>query len=106
MRVWMVTGCSTGLGNALARRILASGDALVATVRHSDTLQDLVTQAPDRAVAARLDVTDTRSVQAAVGEAVDRFGRLDAVVNNAGYGVVATRGPALPIGIDDGQSFL
>ncbi|CAA9235002.1 MAG: 3-oxoacyl-[acyl-carrier protein] reductase [uncultured Actinomycetospora sp.] len=83
-RVWLVTGTSTGFGRAIARAVLARGDRLVATARRVDDVADLA--APGRAIAVPLDVTDPAAVQAAVDEVVGAFGRIDVVVNNAGYG--------------------
>jgi NAD(P)-dependent dehydrogenase (short-subunit alcohol dehydrogenase family) len=88
-RTWLVTGSSRGLGRALAKAIIASGDRLVATARNPKDLEDLVDQGGDRVVAVALDVTDASAAQQAVATAIDRFGRLDVVVNNAGYGNVA-----------------
>lgn len=88
MRVWFITGTSSGLGRALARRVVERGDAVVATARRAATLDDLVAAAPDRVLAQPLDVTAPGQPQSAVRAAVARFGRIDVVVNNAGYGVV------------------
>jgi len=84
--VWLVTGCSTGFGHALAERILARGWRVVATARGADRVADLVSLAPDRALAVDLNVTDPAQVSAAVAAATERFGRVDVLVNNAGYG--------------------
>ena len=84
--VWLVTGCSTGFGHALAERILARGWRVVATARGADRVADLVSLAPDRALAVDLDVTDPAQVSSAVAAATERFGRVDVLVNNAGYG--------------------
>ena len=86
-RVWFITGCSTGLGRALARAVLIHGDRLMATARDTSALADLVALAPRRARAVRLDVTDAESIHAAVAEADRAFGRIDVLVNNAGYGL-------------------
>jgi NAD(P)-dependent dehydrogenase (short-subunit alcohol dehydrogenase family) len=86
-RVWFVTGTSAKLGRALAEEVLAHGDRVVATARDATTVKDLAEQAPDRALAATLDVTDAGSVRAAVAAALDTFGRIDVLVNNAGYGL-------------------
>jgi NAD(P)-dependent dehydrogenase (short-subunit alcohol dehydrogenase family) len=88
-RTWLVTGSSRGLGHALAKAVIRSGDRLVATARNPKDLHDLVELGGERVVAVALDVTDASAAQQAVATAVDRFGRLDVVVNNAGYGNVA-----------------
>jgi NAD(P)-dependent dehydrogenase (short-subunit alcohol dehydrogenase family) len=88
-RTWLITGSSRGLGRALARAVLAVGDNLVATARDPDALADLRDQGGERVLALPLDVTDEAAAALAVSSAVDRFGGLDIVVNNAGYGDVA-----------------
>jgi len=88
-RTWLITGCSRGLGRALAEAVLLSGDQLVATARDPEALADLVAAGGDRVIAVALDVTDEAAAERAVSAAVRRFGRLDIVVNNAGYGNVA-----------------
>ena len=88
-RTWLITGCSRGLGRALADRVIASGDHLVATARDPNTLADIVLSGAGRVVAQALDVTVADAAGAAVALAVERFGGLDIVVNNAGYGNVA-----------------
>jgi NAD(P)-dependent dehydrogenase (short-subunit alcohol dehydrogenase family) len=84
----MITGTSSGFGWALAQAALATGDRVVATARRPETLGALIRQAPDRAIAVRLDVTDPEQITTAVAAGVDRFGRIDVLVNNAGYGSV------------------
>jgi NAD(P)-dependent dehydrogenase (short-subunit alcohol dehydrogenase family) len=84
-RVWLVTGASRGFGRAISEALLARGERLVATARGSDFVNSFGRDHPE-ALAVRLDVTDPGFAKAAVDEAVDRFGRLDVVVNNAGYG--------------------
>jgi NAD(P)-dependent dehydrogenase (short-subunit alcohol dehydrogenase family) len=88
-RTWLITGCSRGLGNALARAVLASGDRLVATARDPDTLTDLKTIGEDRILTLPLDVADEAAAAHAISRGLERFGTLDIVVNNAGYGNVA-----------------
>ena len=83
-RTWLITGSSTGLGRELARAALESGDTVVATARRPEALDDLVAQFADRVHAVELDVTHPDAARAAVQTAVDEFGRLDVVVNNAG----------------------
>jgi NAD(P)-dependent dehydrogenase (short-subunit alcohol dehydrogenase family) len=84
-----VTGSASGLGRHIAEAVLASGDHLVATARNPRRLEDLVEKYGDRVRTAPLDVADECAARAAVQVAVDAFGRLDVVVNNAGYGDVA-----------------
>jgi NAD(P)-dependent dehydrogenase (short-subunit alcohol dehydrogenase family) len=89
-QVWFITGSSRGLGRALSEAVLAAGHRLVATARNPKQLSDLVERYGDRVRAIALDVTDERAALAAVQSAVDVFGRLDVVVNNAGYGDLAS----------------
>jgi NAD(P)-dependent dehydrogenase (short-subunit alcohol dehydrogenase family) len=81
-RVWLVTGSSSGFGRAIGEAVLARGDRLVATARKTDVLADL--EEEDRAHVVELDVTDAGQRDAAIAEALDRFGRIDVLVNNAG----------------------
>ncbi|WP_432546040.1 oxidoreductase [Kineococcus sp. SYSU DK004] len=83
---WLITGCSTGLGRALAQEVLGRGDRAVVTARDASSVQDLADAHPDRALALALDVTDTARVGEVVREAEERFGGVDVLVNNAGYG--------------------
>jgi NAD(P)-dependent dehydrogenase (short-subunit alcohol dehydrogenase family) len=84
-RVWFVTGSSRGFGHALATTVLARGERLIATARHPEFVEEFGEEHPE-ALALRLDVTDGEHARRAVTEAVQRFGRVDVVVNNAGYG--------------------
>jgi NAD(P)-dependent dehydrogenase (short-subunit alcohol dehydrogenase family) len=84
-QVWFITGCSSGFGRALAEAALARGDRVVATARRPEALAEL---AGERALVAALDVTRRDDVGAAVRAALERFGRIDVLVNNAGYGSV------------------
>jgi NAD(P)-dependent dehydrogenase (short-subunit alcohol dehydrogenase family) len=84
-RTWLITGSSRGLGEALARAVLDRGHRVVATARRPEDLDALVKAHPDRARAVALDVTDPAAAVGAVRAAVAEFGRLDVVVNNAGY---------------------
>jgi NAD(P)-dependent dehydrogenase (short-subunit alcohol dehydrogenase family) len=88
-KVWLVTGSASGLGRNIAEAVLASGDRLVATARDPHRLEDLVDKYGDQVRTAPLDVADEDAAYAAVQVAVDSFGRLDVVVNNAGYGDIA-----------------
>jgi NAD(P)-dependent dehydrogenase (short-subunit alcohol dehydrogenase family) len=87
-RTWLITGSSSGFGRELAEAALNAGDSVVATARRPETLDDLVASAPDRVLAVALDVTRPEQIEAAVGAALERFGRIDVLVNNAGHGSV------------------
>lgn len=89
-QVWLITGSSRGLGRALAEAVLGAGHQLVATARDPKQLADLVERYGDRVRAVPLDVTDEHAATMAVQLAVDAFGRLDVLVNNAGYGNLAS----------------
>ena len=84
-KVWLVTGCSTGFGRHLSELVLAKGDKLVATARDPGKLDFL---SGDDVLKCKLDVTDQSQIDAAVAAAVERFGRIDVLANNAGYGVM------------------
>lgn len=86
MSTWLITGCSTGLGRAFAEEALARGHDVVVTARDASAVQDIADAHPDHAIATTLDVTDADQVTAAVGLATERFGGVDVLVNNAGYG--------------------
>jgi NAD(P)-dependent dehydrogenase (short-subunit alcohol dehydrogenase family) len=87
-RVWFITGASTGLGRVLAEHLLRSGAMVVATARKVEQLKELETAYPATALILSLDVTKQPQVDGAVADAVARFGRIDVLVNNAGYGMV------------------
>ena len=86
MSTWFITGCSTGLGRALAQAVLERGENAAITARDAGRLEDLAKVYPDTALACALDVTDDEQVAAAVRQAEDAFGGIDVLVNNAGYG--------------------
>ncbi|WP_406632746.1 oxidoreductase [Amycolatopsis sp. WGS_07] len=87
--VWFITGCSSGLGRALATAVLERGLRAVVTARDPERVADLVAAHPGRAVAVALDVTDQQQITNAVAEAHSVFGQIDVLVNNAGYGYLA-----------------
>jgi NAD(P)-dependent dehydrogenase (short-subunit alcohol dehydrogenase family) len=87
-KTWFITGTSSGFGRLLAERLLTRGDRVVATVRRHGVLDDLRAQHGDRLHVETLDVTDTRAVRNVVRRAFETMGRIDGVVNNAGYGLV------------------
>ena len=84
-KTWLITGASRGFGRQLAEAVLDAGDQLVATARQPEQLDDLVAAHGERVQAVALDVTDAVAAEAAVKTAVEAFGGLDVVVNNAGY---------------------
>jgi len=86
-RVWFITGASTGFGRLLAEEVLKSGGKVIATARKLDKVADLEEQYPETAKALTLDVTDAGQVDSVVSQAFARFGQIDVLVNNAGYGV-------------------
>lgn len=84
-KVWFITGSSRGLGRAIAETALASGEQVVATARRPEHLADLVEKYGENVYPVALDVADHAAAQSAVAAAVERYGRVDVVVNNAGY---------------------
>lgn len=86
MATWLITGCSTGLGRHLAEAVLAAGANAVVSARDVGKVQDLVDRYPNSAMAVALDVTDRIAVAGVVKHAEERFGPIDVLVNNAGYG--------------------
>jgi NAD(P)-dependent dehydrogenase (short-subunit alcohol dehydrogenase family) len=87
-KVWFITGASSGFGRALAEEALARGERVVAAARAVAALDDLAARDRDRVHVVRLDVTSGDDIRAAVAAALARWGRIDVLVNNAGYGVV------------------
>jgi NAD(P)-dependent dehydrogenase (short-subunit alcohol dehydrogenase family) len=88
-QIWFITGSSRGFGRALVRAALEAGDLVAATARQPDQLDDLTAEYGDRMLAHALDVTDPAAARSAIARAHDRFGRLDVIVNNAGYANVS-----------------
>jgi len=86
MSTWLITGCSSGLGRALAEAVIGAGHNAVVTARNVSSVADLSDTAPERVLAVALDVTKPAQVAAAVQDAERRFGGVDVLVNNAGYG--------------------
>jgi len=89
-KVWFITGTSKGFGRVWTEAALARGDKVAAAARDAKTLAPLVERYGDQVSAIRLDVNDKAAVAAAITEAHARFGRLDVVINNAGYGLFGT----------------
>jgi len=85
-RVWLITGCSAGFGRALAERVLAHGNRCVVTARNVSQVEAIAAPYPGRALAVALDVTDGSIRERAIAAAEAKFGRIDVLVNNAGWG--------------------
>ena len=85
-KIWFITGCSTGFGRELAEQVLARGERVVLTARNPGQVQDIAAKYPDHALALALDVTNEQAIRKAVADAEARFGQIDVLVNNAGYG--------------------
>src|SRR5271154_523233 len=88
-KIWLITGSGNGLGRDIAEAALAAGDSVVAGARRTEELAPLVAQYGDRVKPVTLEVRDEAAAKQAVRLAVDSFGRLDVLVNNAGYGQFA-----------------
>ena len=86
-KVWMITGSARGLGKSLTEAVLANGDFVAATARNPGQLNDLVEKYPGQIFPLPLDVGDKAQIYAAVEQAINRFGRIDVLVNNAGFGI-------------------
>lgn len=84
-RVWLITGCSSGLGRALAEAALARGERVVLTARKPESLAGIAAAFPETSLALPLDVNDGAQITAALAAAEKRFGPIDVLVNNAGY---------------------
>ncbi|WP_413726194.1 SDR family oxidoreductase [Sodalis sp. RH16] len=84
---WFITGTSSGFGRALTEQLLARGDRVFATLRKTAALDDLKSRYENTLAVAQLDVTDTAAIRRVVKEAFERFGKIDVVINNAGFGV-------------------
>ncbi len=95
--VWLITGCSTGFGRELAKLVLERGWRAVVTARDPSKVKDIAEAHGDRALVLPLDVTNRQQIDDVVTQARQRFGRIDALVNNAGYGYLA----AIEEGEDD-----
>lgn len=86
-KVWFITGSARGLGRSLTAAVLAHGDQVAATARNTEQLKDLATQYPGQILPLTLDVTDNKQIQQAVNDTIAHFGRIDVLVNNAGFGI-------------------
>ncbi|MBO1413040.1 oxidoreductase [Streptomyces sp. FH025] len=88
MSIWFVTGASRGFGAEITREALDRGHSVIATARDASAVLKAYPHTPNELLAVNADVTDPQQLEAAVQAGLDRFGRIDVVVNNAGYGVV------------------
>ena len=88
-KVWLITGCSTGFGRALAKEVLAKGYNAAVAARNTDDVKDIIEAYPETAIAVKLDVTVPAEIVAAVGTTLEKFGQIDVLVNNAGIGYFA-----------------
>jgi short-subunit dehydrogenase len=89
-KTWFITGCSTGFGRILAEMLLEKGDRVIASARKLDSLSELQKKStgPQQLLTYALDVTDSNQIKQVVADAIHQFGRIDVLVNNAGYGYV------------------
>lgn len=85
-KVWFITGCSTGFGKQLAKEVLQAGYKAVVTARNTNDVQDIISAYPNTSIAVKLDVTNVAEIKEAVEKAIQRFGTIDVLVNNAGIG--------------------
>src|SRR6187402_1449989 len=85
-KVWLVTGCSTGFGRALATELLAQGYSVAVAARNTDDVADIIAGQGQQAITVKLDVTKPDEVKTAVHQTLEKFGQIDALVNNAGIG--------------------
>ncbi|MEQ1797100.1 MAG: oxidoreductase [Lacibacter sp.] len=88
-KVWLITGCSTGFGRALAKEVLAKGYRAAVAARNTNDVQDIIKGYPSTAIAVKLDVTVPEQIKSAVQATIDHFGQIDVLVNNAGIGYFA-----------------
>ncbi|MDN5284700.1 MAG: 3-oxoacyl-(acyl-carrier-protein) reductase [Mucilaginibacter sp.] len=87
-KIWFITGSSRGLGRSLTEAVLAKGDKVAATARNPEQLKDLADKYPDQLYPVQLDVTNKDQIVSAVENTIKHFGRIDVLVNNAGFGII------------------
>ena len=87
-KVWFITGSNSGFGRSLTEAVLEKGYKVVATTRHPEEIEDLVKQYPDTVKAVSLDITKASEITSAIDTALQTFGRVDVLVNNAGFGTL------------------
>lgn len=86
MKTWLITGCSSGIGRGIAKAVLEKGDQAVVTARDVSTLDEFVQTYPKQTLAVKLDITKKEDIDNVYQQAIETFGCIDVVVNNAGYG--------------------
>ena len=86
-KVWLITGCSTGFGRVLAQELLANGNKVVVTARKMSSIEDLQLKYPENAFCLELDVSNNAQINYVTESAIKKFGQIDVLVNNAGYGI-------------------
>ena len=85
-KVWFITGCSTGFGRSLALAVLTKGDYVAVGARNTNDIQDIISTFPENALPIQLDVTNKTEINTAVAQTIQRFEKIDVLVNNAGIG--------------------
>jgi len=85
-KVWLITGCSTGFGRSLALAVLTKGDYVAVGARNTNDIQDIISTFPENALPIQLDVTNKTEINTAVAQTIQRFEKIDVLVNNAGIG--------------------
>ncbi len=100
MKTWLITGCSSGIGAGIAKAVLESGANAVITARNPASIAALAEQYPNTALAVQLDITKSEEITAAVAAGIERFGGIDVLVNNAGYGYRAAVEEGVPEQVD------
>lgn len=85
MKTWLITGCSFGFGRNLAETLLSEGEQVIVTARKPKTIQHFAKNYPQTALCLRLDVTKKDTIDATVNAAIEKFGKIDVLINNAGY---------------------
>ena len=87
-QVWFITGVSSGIGNAIATQALQAGTSVVGTVRHENQVSEFEKLSPENAIAVKMDIAHPEQIKSGIQAAIDKFGKIDVLVNNAGYGIV------------------
>src|SRR5699024_11351620 len=89
-KVWFITGASKGLGLILTQMLLSNGEIVIATSRNIDGLKNSIPQGEDRFLPLKVDITSDKQVKIAIEKSIEKFGKIDVVVNNAGYSLVGS----------------